>query len=667
MREAARRMRVAFAHGRERAALERFSSERVRLTRPYSTLSSVALLDYFRFRAPRFFSGFENRDATARLQQVLFAAETEQLFDSAIKLLASAASLQGINWRRDPVSNRIWPLDYHADIRLRDHDGSDIRALWEVNRLNHFLTLSRAYVVSGDEKYVSSLLTQFDSWLEHNPLGRGPNWNCAMEVSLRAMNLLAAFTSCNKAQCFTEDHLERWLQAFQQHGAHIMRNLEFSHLGTTNHYLTNVVGLLWLGVVLPELTVAAEWRDWSLKQLLFELDAQVLPDGADYEGATGYHRYVLELVLYSFILCRHHKIEIESRYWKKLEAMLDFVQSYVRPDGGAPLIGDCDDSQVMPIRLRNADDHNYLISIGAIATGEARFKIGPVTEEILWLLGEIGINDFSVLPAANPINKSRAFVHAGIYVLRKDDLYLLFNAARHLRAGRSSHRHNDALSVEVSACGRAFIIDPGTYVYSADLAARHAFRSTAYHSTIQVDNAEQNSIEESKPFLFGNEAKPFVTSWETSASLDSVTGVHLGYERLRGGVRHQRSITFYKDDRWWLIEDWLTGSGTHEVTVRFHLADGLDIDVAKGNVIALDQASGARLVIIAFDFEHEPVLESQFVSRKYGSRVPLTTATWISKVDLPCTLRWALLPICASEDEQTRRLAVAHDLAKRVI
>jgi hypothetical protein len=50
-----------------------------------------------------------------------------------------------------------------------------------------------------------------------------------------------------------------------------------------------------------------------------------------------------------------------------------------------------------------------------------------------------------------------------MYVMRHDDLYLCFNASDAGINGRGSHGHNDALSVEVSAGGRAFIVDPGTY------------------------------------------------------------------------------------------------------------------------------------------------------------------------------------------------------------
>jgi len=43
---------------------------------------------------------------------------------------------------------------------------------------------------------------------------------------------------------------------------------------------------LWLGLMLPELEAAREWREFGLGELLNEMDKQLLPDGADYEAAT---------------------------------------------------------------------------------------------------------------------------------------------------------------------------------------------------------------------------------------------------------------------------------------------------------------------------------------------------------------------------------------------
>jgi hypothetical protein len=63
-----------------------------------------------------------------------------------------------IQWTRDPVSNYVWPLEYHRDLKLIRTDGSDVRVLWELNRLGHFLTLARAYSLTNDERYTEELV-----------------------------------------------------------------------------------------------------------------------------------------------------------------------------------------------------------------------------------------------------------------------------------------------------------------------------------------------------------------------------------------------------------------------------------------------------------------------------------------------------------------------------
>jgi hypothetical protein len=490
------------------------------------------------------------------------------------------------------------------------------------------------------------------------------NWNCAMEVALRAMNLLAAFTLFLPSPQMNEQTLLELLATLDQHGAHIKRNLEFSHIATSNHYLADVTGLLWLGVMLPELEAAREWREFGLRELLSEMDKQVLADGADYEASTGYHRLKLEMFLYSFVLCHLNGIDIGERYWKKLRAMVDYVRAYLRPDGRAPLIGDTDSGQVLPIVRRTGDDHAYVLALGAAVFQEPHFKIpGPgVPEELLWILGKQGGRDYVSLPDAEPA-KSQAFPDAGTYVLRDKDLYLLFNASGNGVHGRGSHGHNDALSVEVSACGTAFIVDPGTYVYTADLKARRLFRATAYHSTVEIDGVEQNTTGQETPFVIGDEAHPRVLNWKTEPEHDVAVAEHRGYTRLAEPVTHRRTIEFPKAQRCWIIQDEFTGAGAHTFRFRFHFAPGLETRVCTDGMVEVgDKINGARLLIAVNGVNAEPVLGSRFSSCDYGAKEESVSACWTVCGSVPLTARFVLVPIRAGEDEKERVKVIGFSL-----
>lgn len=668
VREGFRRCRSRVNRRRERGMLQELASQPARLRSEFQSLSSSDLRKHFRARnAPSFLPGFENADASAAMQRALFSVETKRLIAAAeIIVKGHRWSLLGfseqefgnvINWHRDPLSGSTWPLDYHADIPLWRNDGSDIRVLWELNRLGHLVTLGRAYALTKEEAFAAEFFAQVESWQQQNPVGRGANWSCAMEVALRAMNLLASFALFRLSPNLNEERLLMLLRMFDQHGAHIRRNLEFSNVATSNHYLSDVVGLLWLGIMLPELSAAHEWRDWALAEMLREMDKQVLPDGADYEASTAYHCFVLELFLYSFILCRENEIPIADEHWRKLYAMLEYLSTILRPDGFVPLVGDADGGQALPIDSSGANDQSYLPILAAVVFQSSRFKLErpKALPQLVCVFGEQGLQDYIQLSGLPEEPSSQAFPDAGAYVLRHEDLYLLFNANGPKNGRPASHRHNDVLSIEVFACGRAFIVDPGTYVYTADLRERHLFRSTAYHSTIKIDDVEQNIIEEGAPFVIGDEARVKVLSWESTPEHDRVTAEHSGYERLPAPVKHRRSITFHKQERWWLIEDEILGGGEHDVAARFHFDAGLDVELFDNNsVMARDTLSGACLIVRSLDLERPAELEQQFTSRHYGSKAESLSACWTTKTSVPCKLRWALVPVRAGEDSGER-------------
>ena len=592
-REALRRTVASVNERKERAGL--FDNEPLAFKAGFARMNDGELLAHFQGpRQVKFFDPFTFAidDQTASANRVVD--------DHCWPLLGFGERSFGkeIEWTRDPLSNYSWPLEYHRDLQLMRSDGSDVRVLWELNRLGHFLTLASAYSTTKDERYAAEFFTQLRNWIEQNPYGRGPNWNCAMEVALRAMNLLAAFEVFRHSPNLDVTSLRFFLQLLQQHGNYIQRNLEFSYIATSNHYLSDVVGLAWLGLILPELRDAEEWLEFGTAEMLREMDKQVLADGADFEASTGYHRFVTELFLYTFWLCRSNGRNIDEKYWTKLNQMLMYVRAYLRPDGFAPLIGDTDSGQVLPFARRRADDHAYLLEIGAVVFNDPTLT---ETEHVA----------------------SQAFPQAGTYIMRDGDLYLCFNASSAGINGRGSHGHNDVLSIEVSAGGRAFIVDPGTYIYSADLARRHEFRSTAYHSTVQIDGREQNTIDVRTPFIIGNEANPKVLEWTTRDDFDKVVAEHYGYTPLT----HRRTVTFNKRERFWLIEDEFLGDGgEHVFEVRFHFATGLDVRVQDAAVVARDGEIG--LIVSSLNSNVVPSLENQPVSRDYGELSDAVSACW---------------------------------------
>ena len=677
--ETGRRVFASARLRRERARLgkefvqgAKTEARAARLAKDFARMSEAQLLDHFRNRTqPRFFEGFEAAAQPHRSRAEGREASGE-LIEEAREIMAHRWHLLGfgaldfgaqIDWLRDPTSGVRWPLEYHGDVRLVRGDGSDVRVLWELNRLGHLVTLARAYALTGDASFAEEVFAQIESWSAHNPAGFGPNWACAMETALRASNLLAAFQLLRRSHALDERRLAVMLALFDAHGRHVRRNLEYSFIATGNHYLSDIIGLLWLGICLPELEEAGAWREFSLRELKRELEKQVLADGADCEASTGYHCFVTELFLYSFILCRANSVEIEEHYWRKLRSMLEYLRAILRPDGRIPLVGDADGGCALSIKRRASDDRAYLLGIGAAFFREPRFKTEEsAPEELRWLLGDEGVRIYEELETKGAGGAtSELFKKAGMCVLREGDLYLMLSANGAGLAGRGAHGHNDALGIEVSACGTSLIADPGSYIYTGDPHSRHLFRSTAYHSTAQVDGAEQNEIDAAAPFRIGDEARPSILEFKRDEARDLVVAEHRGYESLSAGaIKHRRAVLFDRRERYWLVEDAFDGEGAHDFAFRFHVAPGREAHVLDGSTIEIrDGAEGARLFIASMDSHEEVALEPRWSSRDYGSRVESVAACWTLHASAPLKARWLLVPVCAGEDEGARLELIA--------
>src|SRR5262249_35226530 len=128
---------------------------------------------------------------------------------------------------------------------------------------------------------------------------------------------------------------------------------------------------------------------------------------------------------------------------------------------------------------------------------------------------------------------SRLFPDAGLAVMRAGEShYLLASNGIVGTKGFGNHKHNDLLSFEYHHSGVPLIVDPGSYVYTSDFAARNRFRSTASHNTLQIDGQEQNDLKPEWIFrLFETSHAEHVGFVETSECVE-YTGRHHGYERF---------------------------------------------------------------------------------------------------------------------------------------
>jgi hypothetical protein len=584
-------------------------------------------------------------------------AEAEAILNHQIAVFGRACDLgRPIDWHRDPHSGLRWPLGHYTRVPLILGHGGDVRVVWELNRLGHLATLGRAYALTGDERYTEEFLLQLASWQEANPPRFGPNWLNAMEAAIRAVNIIAALEMFAGSQQLTDAAIRLLLKMLISHGGFIRANLEFTHRLSSNHFLSDLIGLFAIGMTMPELKQSSEWVSFSTEHLLIEMERQVLADGVDYEGSIAYHRFVLEIFALFFSINREAGVEIPRHYWEYLSAMFDFTRHYLKPDGTAPRIGDSDDGRLIAFKSRPPDDHSYLMSIAAVLLKGEKFKLSSdIDEEAIWWFGSTAREYIEGLPG-NEQPESKAFPESQIIIQRHEQLYAIIDCGDHGARGRGSHAHSDALSIEVFAFGRTFLRDPGTFVYTGSARWRNLFRSTAYHNTVRIDGEDISQINPTQLFLLGPNVRPRVISWESNDERDVLDAEHHGYQRLASPVTHRRVVTFDKREGYWIIEDGFTGEGRHRFEFFFNFDAGLEVIIDGDNVVtARDQRSA--LVIVPTSRRLVDVMRTdRWLSPSYGTRVSSSGIIFPLIAEVPFENRVLLIPFRPGDEDRVEKI-----------
>lgn len=309
-----------------------------------------------------------------------------------------------IKWHLDPGSNFEWGKKYYRLLYPVSNSSKDIdcKMPWELSRFQHLPFLIKGYFSSSNKEYIKETVKQISNWINENRLNYGINWTCAMEVAIRACNWMWAWWAFRDNFYWTDEFNKMFLKSIWEHGWYIEHNLEDKGSIRTNHYLANIVGLLFIGIMFPQFKDAIRWQEFGVRELIRCMDEMVYPDGVSFENSTAYHRLVLEIFTYSAILCRRNGIELPESYWQRLEKMFEFIMYCTRPDGKMPMIGDSDDGRFFLLSNYyewDRWDHRYLLCIGAVIFNRQDFKkVARIFfEDAYWILGEDSNTQFRQL------------------------------------------------------------------------------------------------------------------------------------------------------------------------------------------------------------------------------------------------------------------------------
>lgn len=293
-----------------------------------------------------------------------------------------------IDWQLDFKSGYRWSeKNWYMNIKYGHKPGVDIKIPWELSRMQHLVMLAYAYMITNAgerNKYLFEYRNQILDFIVNNPPRFGVNWRCTMDVGIRVANWLMAYDLFKAAGAEFDNEFENvFASAVYDHGFHIINNLEYTPYFRSNHYLSDIAGLLFVSVYLESTKEIDSWLAFAVQELISEMKHEFHPDGSNFEASTSYHRLSTEIMLYCAILCLSlpeekkkalvsysntgHRIKPKLNavseqlydvnkkqlfpdwFWERLEKACEFTLHITKPNGAIPQFGDNDSGRFLKL------------------------------------------------------------------------------------------------------------------------------------------------------------------------------------------------------------------------------------------------------------------------------------------------------------------------------
>ncbi len=497
----------------------------------------------------------------------------------------------GANWdgHTNPLTGVRWPARHGRLIDVRNDGDGNPKLVWELHRCQDLPLLVLASHLEGDLELATDVVRRSRAWIARHPPGRGIAWANTFEPGLRALSLAIAFDGLRGTGALGEGARHEILRSLWQHARWIAASLS-RHSSANNHLLGELVGLLAVGLLAPELKAARAWTAGALREIETQATLQVLPDGFGAEQSFAYWIFVLDLLLVCVALLQVRELSVPPPILAALVRAQRCLGILLQKDEPDPRFGDCDDGRALLLDGSARDGRAIVAAIAAAtgATDSAGVTVRGDTTTII-LFGERGV----LRPEATvPQPPSSAFLpDGGMSVIRCRLGRALFDCGPLGYLSIAAHGHADALAVTLSVGAQDVVVDPGTGSY-ADPERQRWFRGTAAHATVLIDDQDQS--ERGGPFFWLRHASARLVSWNPEGP--AAIGEQDGYHALPDPVSHRRAITPLGENAL-LVVDRLEAEGVHRAVQNWPFHPACCCRVRTSGAVEIVLPDGRELLV----------------------------------------------------------------------
>lgn len=382
---------------RDQYLQETFETESIEISEDY--IADILNHDFGFLGAKKTNLNYSPLEMVKIKEQLLKKISSYRFSNSKVMQSLIESDYKLIKWSQDFKSNFSWnSKKFSKYLNIDPGSGTDVKIPWELSRLQHIPNLALFHIATLNKEPTlfankTNVLKEFKNqildFILQNPVGFGINWYCAMDVSIRAFNLMLGYKILLSHKVRLEKDFEKvFIRTMCDHLEFIIRNIEYESQDRGNHYLANLIGLLSCIYCIDNHRLTKGIYSYCCQQLEKEMTHQFLPDGGNFEGSTYYHCESLEFIIFSALLIESMKkdfdndltenITFPSRlfkpklvnfldlrtqehalsegFYEQLVKSLDFLSILIKPNQSIPLIGDHDDGRLIKIFSKNSPD-----------------------------------------------------------------------------------------------------------------------------------------------------------------------------------------------------------------------------------------------------------------------------------------------------------------------
>ena len=472
----------------------------------------------------------------------------------------------------------------------------DEEYLWVLNRTHYFNELTALYHLTGEREYAEKVMGDMLNWIDTCPLGPLPDENTtheqlldirkffsgltpwrSLEVGIRMFDSwTVAYDRLLYTDLMTPETHAKIVYSFYQHGL-VLRKMSpiFWPNANHNHYLHEMLGLLEISCIFPDMKEADAWREFAIHELGRCAKAQFTADGGQIEGSPGYHFGCLNMFFSLAEVAKTFGLTLPDEILDACRKATEYTLMATGPDGIISPFGDTAYSKVCE-RLAS----RYYTCFNDLGPTAKIFAIHPN-------------NDTDVIPETVQANAREVAKAAGgednlqrqidQYFARtgwtREDSHFGFMCHTPVFNG---HSHIDPMTFVLYLKGDPVVVDPSYYTYR-ECEERKLFKSAEYHSTLTFNNKQP--YEYVQRWSFGPQKEGKIRSKYHFGNVFAADASHHCYDP----DYHKRLCALVGDDVFFVADDVVNVTGT-DVRLYFHMHDPevkIEGNVAKSERICV--------------------------------------------------------------------------------